>query len=56
MSINYAKLKTNLSLAMQRLKLLEKKKTELTQKSRKEIADYIAEGLLIVPGAFVIVF
>ncbi len=38
----YAKLKTNLRLVINRLKLLEKKKTELTQKSRKEIADYIA--------------
>lgn len=38
---NYAKLKTNLKLAIQRLKLLEKKKTELSLKSRKEIADYL---------------
>ncbi|CAF0803599.1 unnamed protein product [Brachionus calyciflorus] len=38
---NYTKLKTNLKLAIQRLKLLEKKKTELSLKSRKEIADYI---------------
>jgi vacuolar protein sorting-associated protein IST1 len=29
-------------LAVNRLKLLEKKKTELAQKARKEIADYIA--------------
>ena len=42
---NYTKLKTNLSLSIQRLKLLEKKKTELAQKSRKEIADYIAQGM-----------
>lgn len=41
---NYAKLKTHLRLVVSRLKLLEKKKTELTQKSRKEIADYIAAG------------
>ncbi|XP_033218082.1 IST1 homolog isoform X2 [Belonocnema kinseyi] len=41
---NYTKLKTNLRLAINRLKLLEKKKTELTQKARKEIADYIATG------------
>ncbi|XP_077283012.1 increased sodium tolerance 1-like protein [Arctopsyche grandis] len=40
-SPNYTKLKTNLRLAINRLKLIEKKKTELTQKSRKEIADYI---------------
>ncbi|CAG0893622.1 unnamed protein product, partial [Cyprideis torosa] len=38
------KLKTNLRLCMNRLKLLQKKKTELAQKSRKEIADYIADG------------
>ena len=42
--VNYPKLKTNLRLAINRLKLLEKKKTELAQKSRKEIADYIANG------------
>ena len=41
---NYNKLKTNLRLAINRLKLLEKKKTELAQKARKEIADIIAVG------------
>lgn len=41
---NYSKLKTNLRLTINRLKLLEKKKTELAQKARKEIADYIADG------------
>lgn len=41
---SYSKLKTNLRLAINRLKLLEKKKTELTQKARKEIADYIGTG------------
>ncbi|XP_059614840.1 IST1 homolog isoform X2 [Phlebotomus argentipes] len=41
---NYTKLKTNLRLSLNRLKLLEKKKTELTQKARKEIADYIGGG------------
>ncbi|XP_053986358.1 IST1 homolog [Hylaeus volcanicus] len=41
---NYTKLKTHLRLAINRLKLLEKKKTELAQKARKEIADYIATG------------
>ncbi|KAL4710445.1 hypothetical protein ACJJTC_008847 [Scirpophaga incertulas] len=41
---NYTKLKTHLRLAINRLKLLEKKKTELTQKARKEIAEYIAAG------------
>lgn len=39
---NYTKLKTNLRLAVNRLKLLEKKKSELAQKSRKEIGDYLA--------------
>nr|CAD7433778.1 unnamed protein product [Timema monikensis] len=41
---NYSKLKTNLRLAINRLKLLQKKKAELTQKSRKEIADYISNN------------
>ncbi|XP_043493670.1 IST1 homolog [Polistes fuscatus] len=41
---NYTKLKTHLRLAINRLKLLEKKKTELAQKAQKEIADYIAAG------------
>lgn len=41
---NYTKLKTHLRLAVNRLKLLEKKKTELTQKARKEIADYLSIG------------
>lgn len=31
-------------MAVNRLKLLEKKKTELAQKARKEIADYLATG------------
>lgn len=41
---HYTKLKTNLRLAVNRLKLLEKKKTELALKSRREIADFIAAG------------
>lgn len=41
---NYTKLKTNLRLSLNRLKLLEKKKMELTQKARREIADYIQTG------------
>lgn len=41
---NYTKLKTLLRLSINRLKLLEKKKTELAQKARKEIAGYIAAG------------
>lgn len=41
---NYTKLKTNLRLACNRLKLLEKKKTEIAQKSRKEIADFLSTG------------
>lgn len=43
-SCNYSKLKTNLRLTINRLKLLEKKKTEIALKSRKEIADYIRDG------------
>ncbi|KAM4638253.1 IST1 homolog isoform 2-T2 [Amazona ochrocephala] len=35
-------LRVNLRLVINRLKLLEKKKTELAQKARKEIADYLA--------------
>ncbi|RXM27244.1 IST1-like [Acipenser ruthenus] len=38
------RLRVNLRLVMNRLKLLEKKKTELTQKARKEIADYLSTG------------
>lgn len=41
---NYTKLKTNLRLAISRLKLLQKKKTELTEKSRREIGDYLLAG------------
>ncbi|XP_012945750.1 IST1 homolog [Aplysia californica] len=41
---SYTKLKTNLRLIINRLKLLEKKKTEMALKSRKEIADYISAG------------
>ncbi|XP_037933598.1 IST1 homolog isoform X2 [Teleopsis dalmanni] len=41
---NYTKLKTNLRLATSRLKLLEKKKSELAQKSRKEIGDFLSNG------------
>lgn len=41
---NYNKLKTNLRLCINRLKLLEKKKSEMAMKSRKEIADYMQGG------------
>ncbi|KAI0224998.1 hypothetical protein LSAT2_024055 [Lamellibrachia satsuma] len=41
---NYKKLKANLQLCISRLKILQKKKTELALKARKEIADYIAAG------------
>ncbi|XP_037961252.2 IST1 homolog isoform X1 [Plutella xylostella] len=41
---NYTKLKTHLRLAINRLKLLEKKKTELALKARREIAEYIGAG------------
>jgi len=37
----YAKLKTNLRLAVNRLRLLQKKKTEMAQKARTEIADFL---------------
>lgn len=40
----YQKLSTNLRLAINRLKLLEKKKTEMAVKARKEIADYLQAG------------
>lgn len=43
-SPNYTKLKTNLRLAIARLKLLEKKKAELTEKSRREIVEFITNG------------
>ncbi|RWS15154.1 IST1-like protein [Dinothrombium tinctorium] len=42
--VNYSKLKTNLRLCVNRLKLLEKKKTELALKARKEIADFLVAG------------
>uniref|UniRef100_A0A8C4QEQ1 IST1 homolog n=1 Tax=Eptatretus burgeri TaxID=7764 RepID=A0A8C4QEQ1_EPTBU len=38
------RLRVNLRLVVNRLKLLEKKKTELAQKARKDIADYLAGG------------
>ncbi|KAM9301454.1 IST1 homolog [Gastrophryne carolinensis] len=38
------RLRVNMRLVINRLKLLEKKKTELAQKARKEIADYLASG------------
>lgn len=41
---NYSKLKTNLKLSIQRLKLLEKKKSENAMKSTKEIADFVAQS------------
>lgn len=44
MGFSKQKLKVNLKLAINRLKLLEKKKTELAQKARREIADYINNG------------
>ncbi|KAH7701675.1 hypothetical protein AAVH_31187, partial [Aphelenchoides avenae] len=38
----YSKLKTNLRLAANRLRLLQKKKTEMALKARTEIADFLA--------------
>ncbi|XP_076656863.1 increased sodium tolerance 1-like protein [Halictus rubicundus] len=40
----YKTLQTHLRLAIYRMQLLEKEKTELAQKARKEIAGYIAAG------------
>ena len=40
----YQKLRTNLQLAVNRLKLLEKKKTEQAVKARREIGDYLQIG------------
>lgn len=42
--VNHSKLKSNLKVAIQRLKLLEKKKTENAKKSTGEIAEYIKIG------------
>ena len=41
---NDKKFKTNVRLCIDRLKLVEKKKTEMALKARKEIADYIKIG------------
>jgi len=41
---NHNKLKTNFRLSISRLKFMEKKKTEMALKARKEIADYISAG------------
>jgi len=41
---SYYKLKTNLRVCGQRLKLLQKKKAEIALKQRKEIANFIVEG------------
>src|SRR4051812_41648827 len=38
----YDKMKTNLRLAVNRLRLLQKKKTEMALKSRTEIADFLS--------------
>lgn len=44
MSVDYAKLKTNLNLIMHRLKLVEKKKMELNQKARRTIGEFLNSG------------
>merc|ERR1711990_1131133 len=41
---NDKKFKTNVRLCINRLKLVEKKKTEMALKARKEIADYLKIG------------
>ena len=48
---NDKKFKTNVRLCINRLKLVEKKKTEMALKARKEIADYIKiskTGILVI--------
>ena len=47
----YPKLKTNLRLAINRLKMMGKKKTEIAMKSRTEIADYIS-GIIFIFSFF----
>lgn len=42
--VNHNRLKTNLRIVIERLKLLEKKKTEQARKSTKEIADLIQQS------------
>lgn len=44
MSVDYAKLRTNLNLIIHRLKLVEKKKVELNQKARRTIGDFLNAG------------
>lgn len=44
---NHNRLKTNLKVAIQRLKLLEKKKTELARKATGEIAELIKQSKLL---------
>ncbi len=46
--VNYEKLKTNLKITIQRLRLLVKKKTENSTKSAKEIADYLLASKLYI--------
>ncbi len=41
--VSYPKLKTNLRLAAQRLKLLQKKKTEENLKARRELAEILKQ-------------
>jgi hypothetical protein len=43
-SFRAEKLRVNLRLSINRLKLLEKKKTETAMKARREIADYMKSG------------
>lgn len=47
----YSKLKTHLRLAANRLKLLQKKKTEQAMKARTEIAEFLLGKLLFVFAA-----
>lgn len=52
----YAKLKTNLKLASNRLKLLQKKKTELAMKARTEIVDFVTCKLIFIYEFLLIIF
>lgn len=51
----YAKLKTNLRLAANRLRLLQKKKTEQAIKARAEIAEYLNCNNLLINFLIILV-
>ncbi|CAH8594422.1 unnamed protein product [Schistosoma turkestanicum] len=43
-SCNYTKLRTNIKLSIERLEYVQKKKTEISKRLRREIADLIKDG------------